>query len=203
MITILLLLIITINNNNNNDNNNNNNNNNNNSNDNNNNNNDNNNDNDPINNSCNNATAPSLISLSCCLRIAVCIHRKYGSKVCRITEHYGHFWNLPGSATAWMVQSHQQNLSVFYSMFLMMQTLTSILLMTNIHFTAWEVQVREWLQSGLWMLLGRSFQLTNVCQIHQNHLHQYQPGFWSRSIRIESIKTTSIYNESTEVLCRK
>ena len=57
----------------------------------------------PISNSCNKFTL-SLTFLDCYLSITVCIHRKYGSKVYRIAEHFGLFSNLPGSTMVWILR---------------------------------------------------------------------------------------------------
>ena len=95
-------------------------------------------------NSCNKVT-PSLTSLDSCLRTTMCIHRKYGSKVCRTVEPFG----LISKEVKWYDysmmadQSHQQNLCGFLQYIFMMQlsTLSSILLVANIQFMVWEVLI--------------------------------------------------------------
>ena len=58
----------------------------------------------PISNSCNKVTF-SLTPLDCCMRITVCIHRKYGSNVYRIAEHFELFSKLPRCEMVWILRN--------------------------------------------------------------------------------------------------
>ena len=75
----------------------------------------------PINNSCNKVTL-SLTSLDCCLRINACIHRTYGSKVCRIAEHFGLFLKVTSKCDDidipwWKIGPINRILVVYYILF--------------------------------------------------------------------------------------